>query len=166
MGPRRLIRGCLSGFFVPRPVSSQSRWIGSNLAGCLGDETFLGADAGTSWKNQQDVSGTGFCLLAACSTWSAPLATARVDVIPLFVDKDVSDRAASLSRGVLSVEHRWGLSPACPLAEMAVRTVTEVSGDAALGGAWGSWKPWSLGDFEVPWTSGVFSGPGGTKAWW
>lgn len=43
---------------------------------------------------------------------------------------------------------------------MAVRTVTEVSGGAALGGAWGSCKPWSLGEFEVPWTSGVFSGQG------
>lgn len=67
VGPRRLICRCLSGFFVARPVSSQSRWIGSNLAGCLGDEIFLGTDTGTSWESQQDLSGTGFsvCWLPA-----------------------------------------------------------------------------------------------------
>lgn len=166
VGPRRLICGCLSGFFVPRPVTSQSRWIGFNLAACLGDEIFLGTDAGTSWKTSRIFWGQASLFVGCLQHVGAPLTTPRVDVIPRFVDKDVSDRFACLSRSVLSVEHRQDLSPACPLSEMAVRTVTEVSGGAALGGAWGSCKPWSLGEFEVPWTSGVFSGPGGAKAWW
>lgn len=72
VGPRRLICGCLSGFLVARPVSCQSHWIGSNLAGCLGDEIFLGTDAGTSWESQQDLSGTGFSVCWLGATHNTP----------------------------------------------------------------------------------------------